>query len=967
MNSNLSFVASRFDSSTSTQQLFAQAAASADPLLPSATFMSPSLTNLAVKRILQATIPQRTTPLVPRPPTARKRPASLSASVPRADDDALPPLLDGDESNDDSDDEDDQPRPPRRKPRLSASTNPQFFAKSAMGKAWQAQKNQKFGKDNLLQSFTTEPAFFHIVLPVLKHGFLAPEDIRNLSRACRPVGKLWHEYLRVKDIDWSPLCAPNPHWQTQERIDPIRVDMRTAMLFHYDMDLAAVQRRIGGNHVGAHRDHGALLRRVQHLLPPKLFDELRRVLNDGSPARFNVEGTQKEFREMLAYGNHPTVEKNLDKVMKTMNKEDRKDHVLTFPAWLAPFIPHLMLSPNGFVIKRGKNDRLVFDASFMLHPLSRPFNNFIDLDDEPDIIFGDSWIRFLIAIYNLRITFPDLEIYLFDDDVASAFRQLKYHPNVISAKGILIDALLFIATGLTFGDRSSPPSFETIARTRMAISTELAKGTHPVPEFPEYLDHVRFTPPPLPGTTFARARADRYNSGAPSSSDGLLPSVAYNMHVDDNLYAAAGVEHMRWAMRSSIAGLQTIMGPNEPELRPCQPDLEKFLKEPVSYERRQLGYITNTRTMLVTIPDDKRNEVLMLLRNNWSSGSRRYTFRLREAAEVLGLLTYLCRVCPWGHFLFQNLYQAVAHALERNTLRIMHDPNLRALVAQRDCHRPHPTDSAKYRFFSHKVARAIYDSKERTYLTPDIRQEVDFIIEVLSKPTIYRWGAPIAHLIPREHDAETHQDACPQGAGGFSSDLDYWWTVVWPASIVARTQLLSTDKHYISNNLLEYAALLIGLAGAITSWEALPANTRPEHPLVLLWTDNITARAWTRKVSGIKSPQGRALARILAHLLMFSDLGIESEHIAGIENVVADYLSRLAITHDPSSFTYHDLQTRFPWLKLSRRYVPSSELLALVCTALSSASVSIPITRVPLGQLSAAPPTSKQTFFGLPN
>jgi hypothetical protein len=282
----------------------------------------------------------------------------------------------------------------------------------------------------------------------------------------------------------------------------------------------------------------------------------------------------------------------------------------------------------------------------------------------------------------------------------------------------------------------------------MAISMELATGAHSVPEFPEYLDHVRFTPPPLPGTTFARARADRFNPGAPSSSDDSMPSVAYNMHVDDNLYAAAGVEHMRWAMRCSIAGLQTIMGPNEPTLRPCQPDLEKFLKEPVSYERRQLGYITNTRTMLVTIPDDKRNEVLTLLRNNWSSGARRYTFRLREAAEVLGLLTYLCRVCPWGRFLFQNLYEAVSHALARNTLRIMNDPTLRALVAQRDSYRQHPTDSAKYGFFSQKVARAIYDTKELTYLTPDIRQEVNFIIEVLSKPMIYQWGAPIAHLIP---------------------------------------------------------------------------------------------------------------------------------------------------------------------------------------------------------------------------
>jgi hypothetical protein len=251
---------------------------------------------------------------------------------------------------------------------------------------------------------------------------------------------------------------------------------------------------------------------------------------------------------MYAYGNHPTVSNNIPTVMKTMNKEDRKDHILTFPAWLVPFIPHLMLTPNGFVMRPSKNDRLVFDASFMLHMSSRPFNHFIDLDDEPDIVFGDAWLQFLVDVYNLRIMFPDLEIYLFDNDVASAFRQLKYHPNVISAKGIMIEAYLFIATGLTFGDRSSPPSFETIARTRMALSTELANGNHHIPEFPEYLDKVQFTPPPSSDVQFTEACADKYNPGTPRPLLGSLPSVAYNMHVDDNLYAAAGEAHMRWAM-----------------------------------------------------------------------------------------------------------------------------------------------------------------------------------------------------------------------------------------------------------------------------------------------------------------------------------------------------------------------------------------------------------------------------------
>jgi hypothetical protein len=53
--------------------------------------------------------------------------------------------------------------------------------------------------------------------------------------------------------------------------------------------------------------------------------------------------------------------KHVEKVMKTMNKEDQKDQLLTFPAWLAPFTPHLMLAPQGFVMIPGKNDWLVFD------------------------------------------------------------------------------------------------------------------------------------------------------------------------------------------------------------------------------------------------------------------------------------------------------------------------------------------------------------------------------------------------------------------------------------------------------------------------------------------------------------------------------------------------------------------------------------------------------------------------------
>jgi hypothetical protein len=102
-------------------------------------------------------------------------------------------------------------------------------------------------------------------------------------------------------------------------------------------------------------------------------------------------------------------------------------------------------------------------------------------------------------------------------------------------------------------------------------------------------------------------------------------------------------------------------------------------------------------------------------------------------------------------------------------------------------------------------------------------------------------------------------------------------------------------QHYISNNLLEFATLIFGLAGAILAWDSLPVDPRLPHPMVLLWTNNMTARAWVKKISGVKTPQGRSLARILAHLLMFLDLGIEAQHIEGIENIVTDFLSCIAL------------------------------------------------------------------------
>jgi hypothetical protein len=92
--------------------------------------------------------------------------------------------------------------------------------------------------------------------------------------------------------------------------------------------------------------------------------------------------------------------------------------------------------------------------------------------------------------------------------------------------------------------------------------------------------------------------------------------------------------------------------------------MDKFLHEPVSHRRRQVGFITDTRLMEVSIPDDKRASMVKLLTSTW--GPHRRAFTLLEAAKLLGTLVSMCRVCPWGIFLFTNLYQAMYELLGKN-------------------------------------------------------------------------------------------------------------------------------------------------------------------------------------------------------------------------------------------------------------------------------------------------------------
>jgi hypothetical protein len=82
--------------------------------------------------------------------------------------------------------------------------------------------------------------------------------------------------------------------------------------------------------------------------------------------------------------------------------------------------------------------------------------------------------------------------------------------------------------------------------------------------------------------------------------------------------------------------------------------------------------------------------------------------------------------------------------------------------------------------------------------------------------------------------------------------------------------------------------------------------------MILSWTHNTTAEAWTRKIAGLMGPQGKALVWIFSHLLMFSDVRVRAAYIKGEENPIANYLSRLHDQDNFSQFQYESLVTQYP-------------------------------------------------------
>jgi hypothetical protein len=861
------------------------------------------------------------------------------------------------------------PTNPNQQPTHTRSLHQGYYDRATIPKAYELARTQPFGKPNtsMTQCFTSEAAFPHIVPLLFSVGL--DIDLRNqIFAAYPPSQRLWIETNRTHNLDITTLQSPRPDFQyeSQTEIDPDRVDLHLAALIHFNFDVAALVRFIGGNHVAAHRDADKILHHIRDIIDPELYADVEHALRLGAPHYINAEGSWLQFQKYWEHGNHKSVTKNVDLFHKAMNKEDRKDHIITFPRWVGPFIQHFMITPNGLISKEGKKDRIIFDASYQLDIDSIPWNHCVTKETEPEIIFGGAFLRHLTEIYNYRISFPESDILLHDDDVAACFRSQKYNPEVVSSKGIVWGDYCGVWTGLTFGDVSSPSNWEPIARARATLATHYVKNARKedIPLYEDYLVPVKFSAPAPPNTVFSQAYPDAINTGVYDAQGNIRPTK-FNTHVDDNMYADITPQRMRWAMRCSIQALNVMLGFPDLPRRQNAVDHEKFLRETVGYLRIQIGFEINTRDLVVALPTQKEAATYKLLQSTW--GKHRRQFNLREAADLCGNMAHNCRICPWGKYHVIALYDALRRALDSAKRKILHSPaHAKFLEHYIETGSP-PAPTKESKWFGKERAKLIWNSKEKIHITKEMRFTLDFLARIFQNPRANHWIAPIASLIPRANTYDQKNDACGFGGGGFCKELKMYWYLPWPAAwlehICTNRAVADRLKDGIYINLLELVAIVLGLAGMICAWEQLlPVPVRCTTPRVLIWTDNTSADSWAKKASRIRNPRNQQVARILGHLLQFTPGWVlDTKHIPGKDNDIADYLSRLeridTTTHlvyaDDHPHLAPDVQQALSLMQTnSLRFHPSPELLSHLTSILLSRASTLPTTRIKLGHMS---------------
>jgi len=355
------------------------------------------------------------------------------------------------------------------------------------------------------------------------------------------------------------------------------------------------------------------------------------------------------------------VYENVEITKKAVQKDFLRSYSLVANPLLTSFLPDTQQIPQGLVIAPGKDARQICDCSHRPELDSIASNDMTSKETEHEVLFAQSFVKYLIWIWNLRISYPSEEIYLGDDDVSGAFRQAKWNPNVVGMSTFLIFGFLFLCTGLSFGNNTCPANWEVVALSRMMLARFLWSQASTIERVRQFLPTISTADPPttLEVASFTPASPDSTHTGV-FHADGSRRPPTFDHHVDDCLYAEVKA-FLPQTIASSVLALYLILGfPDDTRgIRDCI-SWEKFTKT-FSHRRKALGWIVDSRTLCVSMPPAKRDNLIDAI----VKALRSSHLTMQELAILLGLLSHgttVCRLMKCSYFNLQRLSKPASPA-----------------------------------------------------------------------------------------------------------------------------------------------------------------------------------------------------------------------------------------------------------------------------------------------------------------
>ena len=124
---------------------------------------------------------------------------------------------------------------------------------------------------------------------------------------------------------------------------------------HYKLNISTFIRHLGGNYTGEYRDSKKIIKTLEDSnCDEEIVSDLQRLLDSGCPNNMNASSSHENFMDFFRYGNHSSIDKDVEKTKKAMNKEDRNQYLIPLPSWLTRFIYNLHVTPQGLLVKKIK-------------------------------------------------------------------------------------------------------------------------------------------------------------------------------------------------------------------------------------------------------------------------------------------------------------------------------------------------------------------------------------------------------------------------------------------------------------------------------------------------------------------------------------------------------------------------------------------------------------------------------------